>query len=601
VIGQVIGDNRYQLRQQLGKKAGRQTWLAWDNTTQEEVVLKLLTFSPDFAWDDLKLFEREAETLRSLDHPCIPTYRDFFEFAAPSGQGFALVQDYVAARSLEAHLQAGRSFSEADVRQLAEALLEILISLHSRHPPLIHRDIKPSNILLTDRSGNSVGQVYLVDFGSVQTLLAKESGTITIVGTYGYMPPEQFGGQASRSADLYSLGATLIYLLSGRHPADIPQHQFRLHFEPLIEANVELIEWLGMMIEPDLLIRFATAELALKALREPVRQPQIAPSSRVKLASSPDHLTIEFPKVASITSPWLKRFPMLINFHQLWLIIGALAFSIFGLKVTLIGFIVGQAIFYLITRAILPKPGPECHILSLDRQTISLAIVARRQHRIVLSNPRAAITRLEYESESYRTAGAVRIWAGQQVYEVGGDRSLSTSELRWLAQELSQWLRLPIQQPQWRDVPPDERLVNPVTTQPAGAKVIKPAGSQVVLLTQLGWIEVLMPELPYSTPDPVYRRLFIDGEQIQISVVPRLVQSDQRSTEPPPSLRQAITAVEYCPAGDRPACVKIWAGKRSYELGGNGSLSTAELQWIAQEVSNWLQLPIVTTAEQNYR
>ena len=58
---------------------------------------------------------------------------------------------------------------------------------------MIHRDLKPSNILLGERSGNSVGQVYLVDFGSVQTVLATEGGTRTVVGTYGYMPQEQFG------------------------------------------------------------------------------------------------------------------------------------------------------------------------------------------------------------------------------------------------------------------------------------------------------------------------------------------------------------------------------------------------------------------------
>ncbi|MGB3534227.1 MAG: protein kinase [Microcoleaceae cyanobacterium] len=84
--------------------------------------------------------------------------------------------------------------------------------LHSHLHPVIHRDIKPSNILLTDRSGNSPGTVYLVDFGSVKTVI--QSGTITIVGTYGYMPTEQFGGKTTPASDLYSLGATLIYLIT---------------------------------------------------------------------------------------------------------------------------------------------------------------------------------------------------------------------------------------------------------------------------------------------------------------------------------------------------------------------------------------------------
>ena len=74
--------------------------------------------------------------------------------------------------------------------------------LHSQTPPIIHRDLKPSNILLTDRSAHSQGQVYLVDFGSVQAPFLQPTGTLTIVGAYGYMPPEQFGGRAEPASDL---------------------------------------------------------------------------------------------------------------------------------------------------------------------------------------------------------------------------------------------------------------------------------------------------------------------------------------------------------------------------------------------------------------
>ncbi len=98
-----------------------------------------------------------------------------------------------------------------NLKQIAKAVLEVLIHLHHRYPPIIHRDIKPSNILLTRRFEYSEGQVYLVDFGSVQAA-ACERGTITVVGTYGYMPPEQFGGRAVPASDLYGLGATLIAL-----------------------------------------------------------------------------------------------------------------------------------------------------------------------------------------------------------------------------------------------------------------------------------------------------------------------------------------------------------------------------------------------------
>lgn len=262
---------RYEMQQRLGKKAGRQTLLALDKETQELVVIKLLTFSSDFSWDDLKLFEREAETLKAQSHAAIPRYLDSFELDAPNGKGFAMVQSYIEAPSLEEHLKAGRTFSEGEVKQLAKALLGILTYLHRQKPPVIHRDIKPSNILLTNRSGNSVGQVYLVDFGSVQTLATQEGKTVTVVGTYGYMPPEQFGGRAAPASDLYSLGATLIALATGMHPADLPQKDMRIQFEQATDLSPGFADWLNRMIEPSLERRFASAESALQALEQPWR------------------------------------------------------------------------------------------------------------------------------------------------------------------------------------------------------------------------------------------------------------------------------------------------------------------------------------------
>ena len=196
------------------------TLLATDLQTELPVVDKLLLFGPDFTWDDLKLFEREAEVLKFLAHSAIPQYLDYFEVEIEAGKGFALVQTYIEARSLQDWIQSGRTFSEEELKVIAKELLNILDYLHNRTPPAIHRDIKPSNILLGDRSGNSPGQIYLIDFGSVQT--AVHGGTRTIVGTFGYMPFEQFGGQATPASDLYALGATLIYLATGHHPDNCP-------------------------------------------------------------------------------------------------------------------------------------------------------------------------------------------------------------------------------------------------------------------------------------------------------------------------------------------------------------------------------------------
>ncbi|MDJ0733875.1 MAG: serine/threonine-protein kinase [Nostocaceae cyanobacterium] len=255
-----ILQGRYEIQQQIGKKAGRRTVIARDLNTQKLVIIKLLTFSSDFAWEDLKLFEREAETVKALDYPAIPRYLDYFELDSGKNKGYALVQSYLEGKSLEEYMQTGRKFTEKEVKRIAQSLLGILIYLHGRQPPVIHRDIKPSNIILLEH------RPYLVDFGSVQTLASKGGKTITVVGTYGYMPPEQFGGYASPASDLYSLGATLITLATGIHPADLPQKDMGIAFEEYVDLSPAFIAWLQKMTEPSLERRFSTAEVALEVL-----------------------------------------------------------------------------------------------------------------------------------------------------------------------------------------------------------------------------------------------------------------------------------------------------------------------------------------------
>ncbi|MEP0903759.1 protein kinase domain-containing protein [Nodosilinea sp. FACHB-13] len=145
-VNQILHD-RYQIQALLGRKPGRQTFLALDLKNQLPVVIKLLLFSPDFTWEDLKLFERKAETLKALDRPALPQYLAYFEVETEFGKGFALVQSYIEARSLQQLVQDGCRFIEAELTAIAKALLDILEYLYYLQPPVIHRDIKPSNVL----------------------------------------------------------------------------------------------------------------------------------------------------------------------------------------------------------------------------------------------------------------------------------------------------------------------------------------------------------------------------------------------------------------------------------------------------------------------
>ena len=270
LIGQRLGkssedaqEQRYLIASLLGKQTGRRTFLAEDSQTGQRVVLKLILFGPDFTWEDLKLFEREAETLKSLDHPAIPQYLDSFEVETPLGKGFVLVQTYIEARSLREWAIAGRRFSESELKEVARSLLEILQYLHSRSPAVIHRDIKPSNILLSDRTAHSVGKLYLIDFGSVQTVA--HGGTVTVVGTYGYMPPEQFGGRSVPASDLYSLAMTIVFLMLGKHPSDLVRQQDRLDLRGA-NFSSKLADWIQHLAATDLSRRVSSVEEAIHRL-----------------------------------------------------------------------------------------------------------------------------------------------------------------------------------------------------------------------------------------------------------------------------------------------------------------------------------------------
>jgi serine/threonine protein kinase len=463
MIGEIF-KARYKIEQQLGKKAGRRTLLAKDVVTSELVVVKLLAFSSDFEWDDLKLFEREAETLKSLSHPLIPRYVDYFEVNTPNIKGFALVQSYIPAQTLEQYLQSGRTFTETEVKQVAKTVLEILIYLHELYPPVIHRDLKPSNILLGERSGNSVGQVYLVDFGSVQTVLATEGGTRTVVGTYGYMPPEQFGGRTVTSSDLYSLGATLIYLVTGTHPADLPQKDFRIQFESVVGLSSGFTRWLKVMVEPQLEGRFNSARVALQALEESKAPTNISSSlvstqpvgSRIKLTKNWQKLEIFIPPLGFQPSMvFTGLFAIAWNAFILFWTIGALSapfpvnlpFALFSLPF----WGVGSFMVYTLLLNLLGNIR-----LHLDDQKISFSqeLFGFKFYR-PRPAPRSSISKLVYtkkhwtkDAEGSRTEvpAQLEIWAGVQKYQLGNSSAIqSEAELEWLAHELSDWLDMPIQ------------------------------------------------------------------------------------------------------------------------------------------------------------
>lgn len=182
------------------------------------VALKELLFRAVPSTEQIDAFQREGELLRQLDHPCIPRFRAAFSEGDGPHLRLYLAQDFVEGSSLLYKLRSKR-FTEPELIDIAMQVLETLVYLHDLSPKVLHRDIKPANLLVSKDE-----KVWLVDFGTAREVAKGGTFSSTLVGTFGYMPPEQLGGTVSERSDLYAVGATLVHLLT-RVPPDEAQQR----------------------------------------------------------------------------------------------------------------------------------------------------------------------------------------------------------------------------------------------------------------------------------------------------------------------------------------------------------------------------------------
>jgi serine/threonine protein kinase len=232
---------RYVLTGVLGSGSQGETLEALDTTTQQKVAIKRFSVRGAASWKDVELAEREARVLKALEHPRLPRYIDHFE---EDGALF-LVMDCVAGESLAALRKRGGSLPRSEVVRMLADVGEVLDYLHGRAPPIIHRDIKPGNVIRRPD-----GSFALVDFGSVRDSLKPEGGS-TVVGTFGFMAPEQFQGRALAQSDVYALGATALTLLTGREPEDLPHRGLAIDVVRALPHDPEFARVLTRMLDPD--------------------------------------------------------------------------------------------------------------------------------------------------------------------------------------------------------------------------------------------------------------------------------------------------------------------------------------------------------------
>ncbi|PZO19717.1 MAG: hypothetical protein DCF25_07920 [Leptolyngbya foveolarum] len=284
--------DRYEFLQSIGNPLGYQQLLATDIQHRQSVVIKSLSLGKGTSAGDICCFEREVHLLESLRHPTIPRYIDSFGIETPAGKGLVLVQAHApSSQTLHQQLVAGKTYREAEIKSIARQLLQGLVYLHSKG--LVHRDITPGNVAIAD-SDNALAQVSWLNLGSVQYVESQRADAM--VGTYGYMPVEQVGGQARFASDLYSLGATLIALATGRRPQDLPRDGHKIAFacRPS-HLSASFQQWINWLIEPHISDRPNSAQQALKALNQlpfsmikrRLKQPAKAALAPIPIVSKP--------------------------------------------------------------------------------------------------------------------------------------------------------------------------------------------------------------------------------------------------------------------------------------------------------------------------
>ncbi|NET58369.1 MAG: protein kinase [Symploca sp. SIO2E6] len=261
-IKQVI--RQYHVLRTLGQGGMGTTYLAWDKAKSIEgcpslLVLKEMNADMAQIAKARELFEREARTLKALNHQGIPQYYDFF---VEGGKKY-LAMEIVHGQDLEQRvLETGPVTLQQAIEWMIQTC-DILDYIHSCNPPLIHRDIKPANLMVRHRDN----KIVVLDFGAV-----KEIGTApgTRIGAEGYSAPEQDRGQPVTQSDLYAIGPTLIFLLTGHVPLKYYRrlssgYGFDVKNVPTITS--ELRQVIEQACEPKPRDRYQTAKELSNALK----------------------------------------------------------------------------------------------------------------------------------------------------------------------------------------------------------------------------------------------------------------------------------------------------------------------------------------------
>ncbi len=209
----------------------------------------------------IELFNREALLLSKLDHPHIAKVYDHFV----ENEHHYEVIEYIDGLDLRRFVKERGPQPDDFVLNWAEQICEILVYLHTQDPPIIHRDLTPDNLVL-----RVDGQLVLIDFGAANAFVGTATGTM--VGKQSYMPPEQLRGKAVPQSDIYSLGSTCYFLLTGKDPTPLEVSQVNKEKTP--DASINLNPLLAKCTAVDVSDRYSSALEVLQEIRN-IRQQRL--------------------------------------------------------------------------------------------------------------------------------------------------------------------------------------------------------------------------------------------------------------------------------------------------------------------------------------
>lgn len=284
-LGQLCGQSllfrdRYEIMRMLGRGGFGVTFLAKDISLPGDPLCVIKQLCPKFSEPAAlesarKRFEREAKTLAKLgSHSQVPLLLNYF---VANGE-FYLVQEYVHGATLARLIRRSGCISENAAKRFLREMLPLLHYIHKQQ--VIHRDIKPQNIIRCKDDGRLV----LIDFGAVKEEIAQAGDTSMkmptthFIGTVGFAPPEQFALRPVFGSDIYALGITTLYLLTGKGPLDFDadRQTGEIIWQDSVQLSPAFTRILGRMLKISLQDRYKSAEAILRALNQDAPQDDLA-------------------------------------------------------------------------------------------------------------------------------------------------------------------------------------------------------------------------------------------------------------------------------------------------------------------------------------